>query len=360
MRILVWPADHDGGSGWYRLRFPALALAAQGADVWVDFAGPRVLWDRDWSGQPQPPLDAQVMGLDEKPDADVVVLQRPGRAHWAELIPHLQAAGVRVVVDVDDDFAAIPAANIASREYDPRHSPRHNHLWLARACELADQVTVSTRALASRCAPHGRVTVLPNLVPAHYLHIRQDKLERTVGWSGSVDTHPGDLQTVGSAVGDVLAERPDWSVHVVGTGRGVARRLGIDPAQLTSTGRWLPFGAYAQALARFEVGIVPLQRSRFNEAKSALKLAEMSAVGVPVVASPTSDNRRLQAHGVGLLAASPSEWRTHLRRLTGDADYRAEMAARGREAMAAHTYEQWADLWLDAWERAADRERVSA
>lgn len=355
MRVLVLPADAQG-SGFYRMRFPALALAAQGADVEVSTKGPSVLWDREWSGD-MAPLDVHVVGLAEKPDADVVVIQRPGRAHWAELIPHLQAAGCRVVVDCDDDFDAIPAGNVARGEYDPRVMPRHNRDWIRKACDLADLVTVSTLPLAGRYGRHGRVAVLPNLVPDAYLSIQGETIENTIGWSGSVDTHPGDLETVGTAVRDTLAEHADWRVHVVGTGKGVAKRLRVP--EVSATGRWLPFGEYPVELARLAVGIVPLARSRFNEAKSCLKLMECSAVGVPTVAAPTPDNQRLHAHGIGLLADSPSVWRKQLGRLVGDADFRAEVAEKSRAAMAAFTYTQWCDLWMAAWESAAERKAAA-
>lgn len=320
--------------------------------------GPVIGWDREWTGT-TPPLDARALALAEKPDADVVVIQRPGRAHWTEVIPLLQAAGVRVVVDVDDDFDSIPAGNVARADYDPKHNPRHNRDWIRRACELADLVTVSTPHLAGVYGKHGRVAVLPNLVPEHYLSITApEPLDWTIGWSGSVDTHPGDLETVGAAVADVLTGHPDWQVHVVGTGKGVARRFRLD--KVTSTGKWLPFADYPRALARLAVGIVPLTGSRFNRGKSCLKLAELSAVGVPSVAAAIPDNQRLHAHGVGLLAKGPAQWREHLSRLAGSEEFRAEVAGRSREAMATLTYEQWADLWWAAWEKALDRQIVAA
>lgn len=346
MKVLVWPANDDA-SAWYRLKFPARVLAGDGLDVAVDTVGPLAQWDRRWVGT-TPPHEAVVVGLERKPDADVVVINRPGRAHWAEMIPHLQAAGVRVVVDVDDDFAAIPVGNSARATY---QQPRCNGKWLERACLLADLVTTSTPDLARRYAPHGRVVVLPNLVPAAYLDVEiSETWERTIGWSGSVDTHPGDLETTGRGVADVLATHDGWSVHVVGTGKGVAQRLGID--QVNALGKWLPFEQYPHAMARLSIGIVPLQDSRFNRSKSALKMAEFGALGVPVVASPTPDNRRLHQLGVGMLAASPREWRAHLTRLIDDDGFRADCAHAGREAMKSQTYEQHADRWHDAWSAA--------
>lgn len=361
MRVIVWPANDDA-SAFYRLLEPARVLAGDGLDVEVDTEhGPTALWDREWRG-PSAPYEARIVGLAAKPDADVVVINRPARAHWCEAIPHLQAAGVRVVVDVDDDFAAVDRDNGAASTYMPHHvkacglkctrdHERVNRDWIARACLLADLVTCSTSDLARRYAPHGRFAVLPNLVPARYLDVETSHpLERTIGWSGSVDTHPGDLETVGSAVRDMLAQHGEWSVHVVGTGNGVPARLGVQ--QVTATGRWLPMGEYPAALARLAVGIVPLAESRFNRSKSALKMAELAAVGVPVVASPTPDNRRLHAQGVGLLASSPREWREHLGRLIEDQDLRADCAHAGRESMRDETYEHHGDRWWDAWSSA--------
>lgn len=357
MKVLVWPADRQG-SGHYRLIFPGEALARQGADVDVTESGPSVLWDREWDGE-HPPLDACALGLADKPDADVVVIQRPGRACWTELIPHLQAAGIRVVVDVDDDFDSIPAHNLARNNYDPKLNPRHNREWIRRACDLADHVTVSTAHLAGVYGRHGRVSVLPNFVPESYLAIEPvERLATSIGWSGSVDTHPGDLETVGTAVRDVLAEHEPWNVHVIGTGKGVPNRLRV-PA-VTALGKWVAFAEYPTHLARLTVGMVPLQRSRFNRGKSCLKLAELSSVGVPTVATPTPDNQRLHAFGIGLLADSPSAWRDKLTRLVSDEDYRTEVAETSRAAMAAHTYEQWAELWWAAWEKALDRKTVAA
>lgn len=347
-RVLIWPAGGiNDATTAYRLRFPALALAAQGCDVEISTTGPTVAWDREWSGDTAP-LEAKVLGLAAKPDADVVVIQRPGRAHWSELIPHLQDAGVRVVCDLDDDFDAIPSGNIARSHYDPKVNPRHNRDWIRQAADLADLVTVSTAPLAGRYGRHGRITVLPNLVPEAYLRIQGDKQPGTVGWSGSVDTHPGDLETVGTAVADTLTAHDGWRVHVIGTGKGVAKRLRV--AEVTSTASWLPFGEYAAALAELEVGIVPLNLNRFAAAKSCLKMIEMAAVGVPVVAAPIPDNQRMHAYGIGLLASGPSDWRKHLDALVGSEDYRAEVAGRSREAMAAHTFEQWCEIWWAAWE----------
>lgn len=347
----MWPAD-QAGCGSYRLMFPATALRAQGVDVIAENTGPTVEWDRVWSGD-APPLDAQVRGV-HKPDADIVVLQRPGRRIWCQVIVALQAHGVKVIVDVDDAFHAIPRANVAHPMYDPRLSPHHNHEWIAKACELADMVTVTTPALAKVYGRHGRVAVLPNLIPEWFLQIAGPREPDTpmVGWTGTVETHPHDLEVTAGAVHRALIAVPGSRFGVVGTGVGVSQRLRCNVEKITG---WLPFEEYPLAMASVDVGIVPLRASPFNEAKSALKASEFAALGAVPVMSPTPDNQRLHRLGVGLLADSPAQWRKHLIRLLRSADLRAEFAGRGREVMAGQTYEQHCGQWHDAWTSTLNR-----
>lgn len=344
----------------------------------VSTTGARVIWDREWRGA-SAPTAANIVGLDERPDADVVVIQRPGRKHWAQLIPHLQAAGVRVCVDVDDDFEHIDPRNVAFGNYAPGLNEHHNHAWIRRAAELADLTTVSTEPLAAAYAGTGRVVVLPNLVPESYLSVvpaSGDALAGAVGrlraagvrvdwnaeppdddallvtWTGSVETHPGDLEVTGGGIFRAMAPT-GARFHVIGTGKGVPERLGIE--SVTATG-WLPLDRYPQEYARADVAIVPLAPTRFNNGKSALKAAESAALGVPVVMSPTPDNLRLHALGVGLIASHPGKWQRQVSRLLRDEQLRADVAGKGRAVMAGQTYERRCGMWHDAWTSTVGRE----
>lgn len=344
MRISVYPAD-DGGCGHYRLVWPARALIAQGHEVTIS-AGLPAQWIDDRDGTPQ------VVGC-EAIDADVVVLQRPLTRNLVDVIPFVQDQGVAVVVEIDDDFAAIPPQNISWPICNPRNNPNRNWDHLARACRMADLVTVTTPALARRYGGHGRVAVLPNFVPEWYLQVNQPRtLPLTVGWTGSVHTHPGDLEVTRGAVAKVVADL-GAELRIVGTGFGVGERLGLG-ADPPGTG-WVELEAYPYPMAELDVGIVPLADNAFNAAKSCLKMMEFAALGVPVVGSPTPDNLRLHLKGVGLIARKPREWERALRSLITDNDRRAELAGDGRRLMAGLTIEANAERWLDAWTSAADQ-----
>jgi len=309
------------------------------------------------------------VGIATLPEADVVVLQRAAQRTQAEMIPHLQAAGIAVVIDVDDDFSAIPPDNVAHQHYDPERSPHRNHEHLEAACDLADLVTCATPALAHRYAPHGRFAVLPNCVPERYLQERQVRrlagrawdstVKLKVGWTGSLDTHPGDLEVTQGAVGRVLKEYESVSYfRTIGTGKGVREALKLHRGDNASG--WLPIDLYPRALVDLDIGIVPLRRCAFNRAKSWLKGLEMAALGVPFVASHTPEYERLAKLGAGRLAARPQDWERELRALLQSPALRDDVAARGMQVAREFTIEKNSWRWLDAWSRAHAIRRTAA
>lgn len=361
--IRVYPAD-DGGclGGHYRLIWPAQAAAAAGGNVHI--GGP--LHDV----RQKRVVDGRVVDerLDVETDADIVVYQRLIDRDVVDTIPHLQANGVAVVVDIDDDLDALPkghpyrAATAPARPL--RRYPdgtiddpdRKNRLWLREACRQADLVTVSTPALAERYGRHGRCVVLPNCIPTSYLDIAVPPHDGVrVGWTGSVATHVDDLRVCGGGIREALrATAAD--MWVVGTGVGVRDqlRLTTDPH---ATG-WVDLADYPAVYAGLDIALVPLQPNPFNEAKSWLKGLEAAALGVPFVASPTSPYRALVDAGAGCLAGYPDDWARIVTLLALEEAQRVELAGRGREVAAAWTFDRHADRWMAAWlEALAGRRR---
>lgn len=346
--IKVYPADL-GGCGHYRTIWPGQELVRQGASVDVvmpdepDERQIRALW-REYDDGSRELLDV------DHPGADVVVFQRPLIDTLSESIPMLQAMGVRVVVEIDDDFEAISPRNVSWAHVDPKRYPRRNRDHLRRACERADLVVCSTPALARRYAAHGRFVVVRNRVPRWYLSIERDPHDGVyVGWSGSIETHPDDLQVTGGGVARAI-RHTGATFAVVGTGKGVKKALGL-PSDPVAVG-WVPIGKYPYALAQLDVGVVPLELTPFNEAKSALKMMEMAAVGVVPIVSPTAENYRMARILGTPVAANPRQWEGMVKaRVRIGID---ESSAGAREAMAAHTIEANAGEWFDAWASAVN------
>jgi glycosyltransferase involved in cell wall biosynthesis len=83
--------------------------------------------------------------------------------------------------------------------------------------------------------------------------------------------------------------------------------------------------------AHFDIGIMPLEDSAFARGKSAFKLIQYMAAGIPVVASPVGANREVVQDGTnGFLATTQEDWISRLRLLIDDAVLRRKMGANGR------------------------------
>lgn len=358
MKVYAYMGD-QWGCGSYRVLWPCEAAAAAGGDVTVVRPDERKVEMRvDRHTQ-------RVVGENFPDDADVVILQRPTNMFMPQVIPILQARGVAVVVDMDDDLSRIHPANPAWKSFAPWlvHTGTgktwpNPHRWqhAEESCRLADLVTVTTPALARKYGKHGRVQVIPNYVPKQYLAIPRRDSE-VIGWGGSVHSHPHDLQQVGPAIARLVARGHRFIT--VGNKTGVARALGLteDPGGPAD----VPLGEWPHHLSTIGVGIAPLADTQFNQAKSRLKPLEYAAVGVPAVASPADDYARFAQAGGCLLADRPRAWEGILRSLASSAERRAEQSERGREVAAANTIEGHSHEWLEAWAAAVGtRTKVTA
>jgi len=351
MRVVVVPADSTG-CGTYRMIWPAQALRAQGLDVTVRMPE-----------QQQVVLTIKgddVLDADAGEGTDVVVLQRVTHPFMARAIPLLRARGVAVVVDVDDDLSAIHPRNPAYMGMHPRVARHHDRMvgvnsrvraysWqhLKDACRDATLVTCSTPGLLPVYAAHGRGRVVPNCVPERYFTVEHTD-SGTVSWPAGLASHPDDPGVVGGAVARLVADGARFTVTGPGAGCGAAFGLLADPPgeQVMDIMDW------AGAVARIGVGIVPLADTRFNLAKSYLKGLELASTGVPFVASPRAEYRRLHALGAGVLADTPRRWYREVNRLRNDERARTDLAATGREAVRALTIEANAWRWYEVWEEA--------
>jgi SAM-dependent methyltransferase len=89
---------------------------------------------------------------------------------------------------------------------------------------------------------------------------------------------------------------------------------------------FVPVERYQEVLRDCEVGLLPLEPSRFNRMKSDLKFLECAAQGVAVLASPTVYENSVEHGRTGVLYRSPAEFESSLRRLIEDAEWRRSLA----------------------------------
>lgn len=352
MRVVAYPADRFG-CGHFRMIWPAEALRDAGHDVSVvDTRQRRVQIHIK---------DNEVVDADV--NADVVVFQRITHRYMADAVPVLRRKGVSVVVDIDDDLTSVHPSNPAWQSMHPRNEGRkladgnvNMHSWrnLNAACRDATLVTVSTPALLSIYAAHGRGAVLPNYLPDAYdnvAHVDSD----VIGWPASFHSHPNDPDALGGAVARVVADGAEFRMVGDPSGAGVAFGIGQDPP-----GKGVPIEQWPTAVSSLGVGIAPLADTRFNRSKSWLKPLEMSAVGVPWVASPRVEYQRLHKMGAGVLAERPRAWYKELSRLRTDAALRQEVSEAGRAVASQLRLTDHAWKWMEAWGRAHEIQRTSS
>jgi len=117
---------------------------------------------------------------------------------------------------------------------------------------------------------------------------------------------------------------------------------------------WTKESALA-GLATFDIGLVPLDDTPFEQAKFPFKLVQSLALGIPAVSARVGLAAEVIEHGRnGLLAGSPAEWLDALERLIADVALRQRLASAGRETVSAsYTLERVAPLLLNGLTLAA-------
>ena len=338
LKIFYWAASEEDGTWRYRLKIPGDELARRGHEVQIS---PRLgAWARD--------------------EADIIVGQRicrPGPATLWQMVAEERRKSGRggLVYEVDDDLFGInDKTNPLGGVF--KHPAVQESM--RASLRAANGVTVSTAPLADvvrkvrgpKLSPHD-VHVVPNAVPGALLTtVRQSPPRRAVmyGWQGSA-THAADWEVARAAVVSVLNEDPAAArLRFLGTPQSIE---GILPGRKVDYRGWTTdIEQHYQGVAEFDVSLAPLENTRFNRSKSALRIEESLALGVPVVASDVPAYRGWVRDGVDgfIVPASAAKWATALRAMQ-DPHRRADMAAAGREAAAAWTVEATAHRWLDAY-----------
>lgn len=203
---------------------------------------------------------------------------------------------------------------------------------LERVARRARTVVTGNGYLESwaRCTGADEVVRIPTAVEAdHYSGQSPPTRETfTIGWIG---------QPLTAVYLEVVAEALRW---VGGDPSARVRVVGADNVRLAGVRvehrPWSEAHEVAEIEA-FDVGIMPLPQTPWEEGKCGYKLIQYMAAARPVVASPVGVNRDLVRHGVnGYLAETTEEWVDALLRLRSDRDLRARMGLAGRRMVEAH------------------------
>jgi hypothetical protein len=243
----------------------------------------------------------------------------------------MQRSGNKIVVDVDDFHFGIHEENIAARQTNPNFNVENNRMYFEMGIRQADTVLVSTQFLADFYSRRCRdVKIVRNAVDVErFTRVEQPEVP-VFGWVGATLWRSGDIEMLSTWLPNFSQDygvRVHHSGHIPNDPRHFGVRAGLKRVATTPMASMV---AYPKLLTHFHVGLVPLTRNPFNEAKSNLKGLEYASSGIPFIATPTEEYRLLNEAGVGRLASTPDEWRDHATALL-DPELRIAEAARNWE-----------------------------
>jgi glycosyltransferase involved in cell wall biosynthesis len=341
-----------GGSGHYRMGCPAKYLPADRFETVVG----TVIFDkanRRLGVRPWPVGDEDPEFVT---DLDIVVLARWMHADLVAEIRMARGSGQIVINDVDDHYDRLDPRNQAYGVV--ASDPVENKDHYRNVILASNVVTVSTVALAAHYTSLGaeRVVILPNgveadafqrqLLPESFNH------DPTIGWVGAVPWRSGDVEQLRRCLPEFAAKHPAVMFRHDGHVPGWPEfwKLAGLPRDRVTEGPMRPPEDIPRLYDEIDVGLVPLNRVPFNDAKSWIKGLEYAAAGIPFVAQDLPEYRRLERdYGIGVTVGGPGQWRRALERYL-DPRARSEAAQANLARVRALSWDHghvrhWADLY---------------
>ena len=314
---------HPGGTSHLRAVLPAKALAKYGG---IETIVAEAFMQDYRTGEVYPVKDPHG-ACEVYKGYDVIVFIRwmqgkggqPGGGgdDIATVTQKAQACGQLVVQDVDDWIWGIPTTNAGFYTTHPKVNPHENRDHYKKGLAKADLITVSTPYLEQRLAMlKVPIVTLPNMIDlAAYTPEPVRAKAEWVGWTGSTGYRGGDLEVLRGVLAPWLKTRGLGFIHG-GAYPGTpavhqALRLYEDtPVDIRAA---CPPEEYPKLFKGIDIFVAPLSDRPFNKAKSACKVMEASAAGIPFIASAVGPYNEYD--GGGAVARKPKDWIRHLDRL---------------------------------------------
>jgi glycosyltransferase involved in cell wall biosynthesis len=333
VRVLFYLLDGDtNASSQQRVLQFLPFLRANGIDASVSRPVPAAVYDRlverSRGGMPSKVgfygtfLVQRALDIQRAQRADVVVIQRDLFPFGPPLLERrLLARNPNLVYDVDD-----------ATYLRPSFTPNTVFQRLRRFDKVADivrrahWVSAATEPIASWARTlNQRVQVVPMAVdPVPYRAARRrvanDGIPVVLGWAGTT----GGVRYL-EALGPVLRQLAEKHSILVRVVSGGYRSVCLPGVPLDAR-PWRPESQLVD-IASFDIGLVPLDDTSFEQAKFPSKLLQYMALGVPTVSSQVGTVMDIVRHGAnGLLASSPAQWLEHLAILIRDAPLKQRLA----------------------------------
>ena len=184
---------------------------------------------------------------------------------------------------------------------------------------------------------------IPTAVDLDAFPLQAEKFPRfTVAWIGTPVTY-SDLERHAEAL-RAMSRAAEFELLVIAKKSLGPRAV---PGVRMRFEEWSPENE-AALLSRCHAGIMPLPADdAFAAGKSAFKLIQYLAAGLPAIASPVGENRRvLRAGETGFFASAPGEWAEALRLLADDA-VRIRLSANARSLARDYSIQKYGPIYAE-------------
>jgi glycosyltransferase involved in cell wall biosynthesis len=271
---------------------------------------------------------------------DLVIFSRP---HHDSLMVSYKRLGVPVIVDMDDDFHAIPSAHPGYK-----FVGEGDMLYLAKldnCMYLADKITVATENLKARLGAHNpNITVIPNGWSAdnfNWMVKRSIHKDRFIfGWGGTI-THRDDFKMCIGPIKSILKKYPQAMISIAGDLELYKHFINVPETQKLFM-PMVDYYLYPVTLSLWDVLLAPLEDTYFNQAKSDIKLVDAGARGVPYIASNISIYQDWEGSGI---LVQPDGWYNAMEQLIEHPELCQAMSARGEFLARKREMTVVAELW---------------
>lgn len=276
---------------------------------------------------------------------DVVVVQR--------ILPFLDVLrekckkyGIKLVYETDDDLLGVEE-NSPSYEYVTRVSKS-----IEDFIDASDVITVSTPTLASKF-DEDKVVVIPNYYVESVFDIKKDiKSEGRLklGYYGTL-THSKDLLLIKDVI-IKLKEKYDFDFEVIGgfnaddnVEEDWFKAVELPPNNMV----FEKFMPWLSETVDWDIAVVPLEDSSFNQCKSELKFIELAVLAIPGVYSDMCVYDSVVEDGVnGFLASGNDEWIEKIEKLILDKSLRKNIRQNALDSVLSnYKMEDRVSLWDD-------------
>ena len=242
----------------------------------------------------------------------------PALAEWM-----LKLLGIQYIVDYDDAIF---------HNYDQSANPLIKKFLgnkIAKVMRFSGTVVAGNQYLADYAARSGakNIEIIPTVIDLERYPIKQntDADPCIVGWIGTKTTFEKHLLPCKDWIKALQNQEPNIRFHIVGITED------MDLGKNVKYIRWTEETEVAEIL-KMDIGLMPLQDSKWEKGKCAYKLIQYAACGIPGVASDVGMNREVAVPGeTGILASADEEWIQAIKTLKSNTELRHQLGRNARK-----------------------------